>query len=223
MVAVGDVEGLDRGEPFRDRPDLRRIPDDPYGVADAIVRREGIFGRSFSNLRRQTVDCPFPAVGEKDRPRLRSDRIDVKRPLPLLVRPGEFVASDPPALILGEADAGRNPRLDVIPHLLTVEVKRGGLLWDKDPLMDQGLQILFRPLVDPAVIHAGGIGKIDLRFLHMQKTQRVVADLLPAPPPRSEHHRAGRQPDGQPAFRVSAHGTEPLGTYDLLLSKPSKC
>jgi hypothetical protein len=47
------------------------------------------------------------------------------------------------------------------------------------PLTDHSLQIFFRTRVYPAVLHTGGIGKIDLRFFHMKKAQGVFADLLP--------------------------------------------
>ena len=99
--------------------------------------------------------------------------------LPFLVRPRQLVPPDPSGLVIGNADTGHDPGLETVPHPQPVEIKRGGRFAQEDPPADHLLQIGLRPVVDPAILHPCRVGDVDLRFLHVKKTQRVRSDQLP--------------------------------------------
>ena len=111
VMAVGDVEGFDQGEPFHDvRISAGSLMTQTVWTTPSSAVKS-YSGGPASDPRRQTVDRLPPPVGEQDRPRLRPDGVDMTRPLLFLVGPRQFVPPDPPGFILGDTDAGHNPGL----------------------------------------------------------------------------------------------------------------
>ena len=169
VVAVGDVEAGHGIEESGDARLLHLVRHHPEGVADTVVGGQIVEGFSLADTGDDLVHLLPVTVGEEDRSGLGIQGVDLAHPVVLLLRPGELVAADPVALVVGHRGDRHQAGLHVLSHLQTVDVVAGSLLPHQDPFLDHPLQVL-RPLsVDRRIVGIGSLRQVDLRLGDVQE------------------------------------------------------
>ena len=176
VVPVGDVQHPDLEKGISQAGDVRVAADNPDGMGDAIVGGEVVFRLPRGDPRHDCVDCLLRPVRHEDRPGLRAGDLHVPGAFQLLVRPRQFMLLDPAGLVFGRTDSGDDAGLAVVAHALAVDVITGPRILNQRAVRDETVQILPGPQVHPILCRfiGGRRCEIDLRLLHMEKTEGIA-------------------------------------------------
>jgi hypothetical protein len=142
-------------------------------MGNPVVSRKIIHGIIPYQFADQIVDNVVLLIGQEHRARVGADLVDVKCPLPLLVRPGKFMLLDQSRFIFPNTDRGNNAVLDVIAHLLTVNIVNGFFFPEQDLIGQELLKVSPGRFKDLGLIDVRIAGNVDLRLLNMEETDRI--------------------------------------------------
>ena len=174
VVAVGDVKAVEGCELLLDPGDEIGIGDDMEDVANAVVRREVIFGLFFQDIGDEGVDVLRRPVGQKDRPGLSVQGFDVPHPVVFLVRPGELVFLDEAVEVVPAGGCGHETCLDMVAPDLLVDVKAFLGVGRDDARQQEAFIILLALGVHGIGIKIRSRRQVDFRLPDVEKGIGVV-------------------------------------------------
>jgi len=175
VVTVGDVGDRDPREELLELVgDARRMGGDlPDRVADAVGGNEVVERRGAAGVRDDQVDRLVVAVGQERRARVRLQRLDVPRPVVLLVRARLLVLlEDAGEVVLGvegRDDAG----LAVCAHRLAVGVELRLRVAHERAAREKPVEGLLRLRVGLGRGRRRAVGEVDLRTRDVEEALRV--------------------------------------------------
>ncbi|OPZ62392.1 MAG: hypothetical protein BWY86_00413 [Candidatus Aminicenantes bacterium ADurb.Bin508] len=196
MVAVGDVEEGDGGE---ERDDLllnRLVLDDPKGVDNAVWGGEVVLGSLLALRYEDGIQVLPAAVGEEDRSGLGVEGDDVAGPVDLLVFPGELVLLDDVLLVIFHRGACDETCLDVVAHLLPVNVDVLLFVGNEDPFVYEAAEVFGRLGVDAVIVEVDTRVQVDLGLGDVKERDRVGFGHLPGLFGAENIVGRGREPNG---------------------------
>ena len=131
-------------------------------------------------------------------------------PVLLFIMPGQLVLLDNVLAVFLHRSSGHKADLDMLPHLLTVNIVTGRRIFFHLPVGQIPVEICFRHLINCLAVRIDTIRHRRFRFCHPQKAQRVLIKYLPRL--FGIHHVIRQSSD---LCRIFRHRTQPAERSDL--------
>ena len=131
-------------------------------------------------------------------------------PVLLFIMPGQLVLLDNVLAVFLHRSSGHKADLDMLPHLLTVNIVAGRRIFFHLPVGQIPVEICFRHLINCLAVRIDTIRHRRFRFCHPQKAQRVLIKYLPRL--FGIHHVIRQSSD---LCRIFRHRTQPAERSDL--------